>query len=138
MFKKYLAMSLVVLMFNSAGGGLLFAQTREDDKNAELTAKIKTKINKFGTGEKSKVKVEFRNQNQTNLKGYISAIDNDSFTVTDKKTGVTTRVDYTEVKKVNRPGLSTGVKIAIVAAVAVPVIILLRIYTIICNNEGGC
>ncbi|HVE57715.1 MAG TPA: hypothetical protein VNB22_12855 [Pyrinomonadaceae bacterium] len=136
MFKKYLVGSLIVLMFNLAGGGLLFAQTREDAKSAKLTAKIKTKVAKFGTGAKSKVKVEFRNQNQTDLKGYISAIDDDSFTVTDKKTGATTKIDYAQVKKVNRPGLSTGVKIAIAAAVAVPVIILLRIYLIYCHNEG--
>lgn len=136
MLKKYLVMSLIALVFNLAGGGLLFAQTREDAKNAELTAKIKTKVAKFGAGEKSKVKVELRNE--TKLKGYISAIETDSFTVTDKKTGATTKVDYAQVKKVNRPGLPVGAKIAIVAAIAVPAIVLLRIYLILCKNEGGC
>ncbi|MEP6901505.1 MAG: hypothetical protein ABJA66_07120 [Actinomycetota bacterium] len=135
MLKKYLVLSLIVLMFNLAGGRLIFAQT-QDDKNAKLTQKIKTKIAKFGTGKKVKVRVELRNQ--IKIKGYVSAIDDDSFTVTDKKTGTTTKVDYAQVKKVSRSGLSTGVKIAIIAAVAVPVIILLRIYMIICNNEGGC
>ncbi len=135
MFKKYLVLSLIVLVFNLAGGGSVFAQTK-DDKDAELTQKIKTKIAKVGAGEKSKVLVELRNQ--TKIKGYVGAIDDDSFTVIDKKTGSSTKVDYGEVKSVSRNGLSTGVKIAIVAAVAVPAIILLRILQIRCNNEGGC
>jgi hypothetical protein len=126
-------MSLIVLVLNLAGGNAVFAQT-QDNKNVE---KIKTKIAKIGTGEKSKVRVELLNQ--TKLKGYVSAIDNDSFTVTDKKTGTATKVDYAQVKKVmNGYGLSTAAKIGIGVGIAVPVAIVLTIFGIYCSNEGGC
>ncbi len=137
MFKKYLVMSLIVLMFNLAGGRLLFAQTQDDDKSAKLTAKIKTKVAKYGTGEKSKVKVELRNQ--TKIKGYISTIEDNSFTVTDKKTGTATKIEYAQVKKVmNGNGLSTAGKIGIAVGIAVPLAILLTIFGIRYCNESAC
>lgn len=135
MFKKYLVFALIVLTFNFAGGRLVFAQT-QSDKDAKKIQKIKTKVADYGTGEKSKVKVELRNQ--TKIKGYISAIDDDSFTVTDKKTGSTTKVDYAQVKKVSRNSLSTGVKIAIAVGIAVPVTVILTIFGLIYCNEQGC
>jgi hypothetical protein len=135
MFKKYLVLSLIVLMFNFAGGRLVFAQT-QDDKDAKKIQKIKTKVAEYGTGEKAKVRVELLNQ--TKIKGYISATDDDSFTISDKKTGATTKVDYAQVKKVSRNDLSTNTKIAIAVGIAVPVAILLTIFGIYCGNEGGC
>ena len=135
MFKKYLVFALIVLTFNFVGGRLVFAQT-QSDKDAKKIQKIKTKVADYGTGEKSKVKVELRNQ--TKIKGYISAIDDDSFTVTDKKTGSTTKVDYAQVKKVSRNSLSTGVKIAIAVGIAVPVTVILTIFGLIYCNEQGC
>jgi hypothetical protein len=137
MFKKYLVMSLIVLMFNLAGGRLLFAQTQDNDKSAGSTAKIKTKVAKYGTGEKSKVKVELHNQ--TKIKGYVSAIEDNSFTVTDKKTGTATRIEYAQVKKVmNDNGLSTAGKIGIAVGIAVPVAIILTLFGIRYCNESAC
>ena len=135
MFKKYLVFALIVLTFNFAGGRLVFAQT-QSDKDAKKIQKIKTKDADYGTGEKSKVKVELRNQ--TKIKGYISAIENDSFTVTDKKTGSTTKIDYAEVKNVNRNNLSTTAKIAIALGIAVPVTIILTLFGIYYCNEQAC
>ena len=135
MHKKYLAMFLIILLFNFAGGRVVFAQT-QDVEDAKLAAKIKTKVAKYGTGEKSKVSVGLRNQ--TKVKGYISAIDDDSFSVTDKKTGQTTKIAYVQVKKVNRPGLSTSAKIGIAVGIAVPVAIILTIFGIRYCNEQAC
>jgi hypothetical protein len=133
MFKKYLVMSLIVLMFNFAGGRLLFARTQEDDKSAESTAKIKTKVAEYRTGEKSRVRVQLRNQ--TKIKGYVSTIEDNSFTVTDKKTGTATKIEYAQVKKVmNGKGLSTAAKIGI----AVPVAIILTLFGIRYCNEQAC
>jgi small nuclear ribonucleoprotein (snRNP)-like protein len=135
MLKKYLAMSLIILMFNFAGSQLLIAQN-DKNKDDELAAKIKSKITKSGVGEKSKVKVELKNQ--TKLEGYVSAIEDDSFTVTDKKTGTSTEIKYDQVKKVSSKGLSTAAKIGIAVGIAVSVTILLTLLNIRCNNEGGC
>ncbi len=135
MLKKYLVLSLIVLVFNFAGGGSVFAQT-QSDKDAKKIQKIKSKVAKYGTGEKAKVKVSLRNQ--TKIKGYISAIEDDSFTVTDKKTGTTTKVDYAQVKDVSRNNLSTNAKIAIALGIAVPVTIILTLFGIYYCNESAC
>ena len=136
MFKKYLVLSLIVLVLNLACGGAIFAQT-QNDKDAQLIQKIKTKVAKYGKGEKAKVKVELRNQ--IKIKGYISAIDDDSFTVTDKKTGVATKVDYAQVKKVMKGnGLSTTAKIGIAVAIVAPIAIILTLFGIRYCNEFAC
>ncbi len=136
MLKKCLVLLLVVLVFNFAGGRLVFART-QNDKSAKLTQKIKTKVAKFGTGEKAKVKVELLNQ--TKIKGYISAIDDDSFTVTDKKTGAATKISYADTKKVmSGNGLSTAAKIGIAVGIAVPVTIILTLFGIQYCNEQAC
>jgi hypothetical protein len=133
MIKKSLVLSLIVLVLNFAGGTAAFAQTQDNKK----VQKIKTKVAKYGTGEKAKVKVELLNQ--TKIKGYISAIDDDSFTVTDKKTGAATKIDYANTKKVmSGGGLSTAAKIGIAVGIAVPVTILLTLFRIQYCNEQAC
>jgi len=81
--------------------------------------KIKAKVQKRGTGEKSRVKVKLANG--TEVKGYVSKIEETSFTVTDKKTGQTTAVLYADVQKIQGPGLSKGDKILIGVGVGVAV-----------------
>ena len=53
------------------------------------------------------------------VKGYISNIEETSFTVTDKKTGQTTTIPYADVRKIQGPGLSKGDKILIGVGVGV-------------------
>lgn len=88
--------------------------------------KTKAKLQKRGTGEKSQVKV--RLVNGAELKGYVSKIEESSFTVTDKKRGQTTTVPYVNVQKIQGPGTSKGAKIALVAlAVAVVVFVAIGV-----------
>ena len=82
-------------------------------------AKIKAKVQKRGTGEKSRVKVKL--VNGTEVKGYISRIEESSFALTNTKTGQTTTIPFTDVQKIRGPGLSTGSKVAIGIAVGVVV-----------------
>ncbi len=135
MYKKYLVLALIVLTLNLTGGRLLFAQT-QSDQDAKEIQKIKTKVAKYGTGEKAKVWVQLRNQ--TKIKGFISAIDADSFTVTDKKTGTTTAIDYAQVKNVSRSHISTTGKIIFAVAVAVPVTIFMILFGSYNCNEHAC
>jgi len=74
-------------------------------------AKMKAAVQKRGTGEKSKVKVTLGNG--TLVKGYISKIDDSSFDVNVAKAGQPTTIAYTDVLKVQGPGLSRGAKIGI-------------------------
>jgi hypothetical protein len=87
-------------------------------------AKIKRQVQKRGAGEKSRVKITLTNASE--IKGYISKIDVDSFAVTDQKGQVTT-VSYSEVQQVQGPGLIRGAKIGITAAVIVGVLVVVVI-----------
>jgi len=100
--------------------GTTQAQTRETPR----AANVKAKVQKRGIGEKSQVKVKL--VNGAEVKGYVSKIEESSFTVTDKKTGQTTTVPYADVQKVQGPGLSKGGKIALVA-IGVGVVALVAI-----------
>lgn len=81
----------------------------------EQAAKAKNEVQKRGIGERSRVKVTLRNK--TEVKGYISQIDADSFQVTDKKNGQSTTISYQDTMTVRTNGMSTVAKIAIGAGV---------------------
>ena len=85
-------------------------------------AAIRTEVRRRGAGEKSRVKVSLRDGSE--VKGYISKIDDSSFEVTDKKTGSSKSVAYVDVRKVQGPGLSSGVKIGIVVGVVALIIVI--------------
>lgn len=85
-------------------------------------AKVKAELHRRGTGQKTRVKVTLHNK--TELKGYVSKIDEASFEVTEKKTGHVTSVPCSDVEKIGRPGLSKAAKIKIVIGVAVVVAIV--------------
>jgi len=90
----------------------------EKTQQTSQAAKSKAEVQKRGTGEKSRVRVTFRNG--TELKGHISKIDDSFFEVTDQS-GKVTSIPYADAQKVRGPGLSKGAKIGIVVGVAVAV-----------------
>lgn len=122
MFKKLFSLLLVALLVNLAGMRLAYADSKEE-KQARFAEKVKANVLKLGTGEASRVKVKLRDQ--TKLEGYISAADDEGFTVTNSKTGMATAVAYPQVKSVKGNNLSTGAKIAIGAGIAAAVILLI-------------
>jgi hypothetical protein len=85
--------------------------------NAQQAEKVKMAIQQRGTGQKSKVKVKLRDK--TELKGYISQIDDTSFQLTDKKTLKVTTVAYDSVEKVGGPGMSGSTKTVIWVGIGV-------------------
>jgi len=121
MIKKFVSIILAVLLLN-AGMGIVYAKTntKKEERYAE---KVKQAIAKLGTGETAFVKVKLRDK--TNLEGFVSTIGDDSFVVTDGKTGVATTVAYPQVKKVKGNNLSTGAKIAIGVGIAVVVLVVI-------------
>jgi hypothetical protein len=122
MFKKILSLALVALLFNLVTMRVTYAAT-EAEKQARHAEKVKASILKLGTGEAALVKVKLRDK--TKLSGYISAAGEESFTITDAKTGVSTSVAYPQVKTAKGNNLSTGAKIAIGAGIAAAVILLI-------------
>jgi hypothetical protein len=85
-------------------------------------AKVKAQVQKRGVGEKSKVRVTLASG--TMVKGYIGKIEESSFDVNDSKTGKVTTVSYTDVQKIQGPGLSKVAKVGIVVAVGVAIVAL--------------
>ncbi len=121
MIKKFVSILLAVLLLN-AGMGTVYAKTNTE-KEARYAEKVKQAIAKLGTGEMALVKIKLRDK--TKLEGFVSAIGDDSFVVTDIKTGVATTVAYPQVKKVKGNNLSTGAKIAIGVGIAVAILVVI-------------
>ncbi len=96
MIKKFVSLILAVLLLN-AGMGTVYAKPNTE-KEARYAEKVKQAIAKLGTGETALVKIKLRDK--TKLEGFVSAVGDDSFGVTDIKTGVATTVAYPQVKKV--------------------------------------
>lgn len=118
MFKKYLSLAFICLLAFAANLQLINAQTNTS-KNAATVEKIKTTVAKRGTGEKARVRVKMLNG--TKMKGFISQSGDDSFTLTDSKTGQTSALAYSDVAQIKKPGLSTTSKILIGVGVGVAV-----------------
>jgi len=90
-------------------------------------------VQRRGIGEKSRVRVRLRDR--TEVKGYISKVDEDSFEVTDKKSGKMTSIGYGDVVEVHRQGMSKEAKILIVIGIAAAWIGIAT--ALACSSEGG-
>jgi hypothetical protein len=126
MSRKLIALSLVLILSNVAGVTSVYGTSKEE-KEARFAEKVRTNVLKLGTGERARVKVKLRDK--TKVEGYISAADDEGFSVTDSKTGTVTRVVYPQVKSVKGNNLSTGVKVAIGAGAAAVIIFLILWFT---------
>ena len=126
MFRKPVTVLLVTVMINLVGVRLAYADSREE-KQARFAEKIKANLLKLGTGEPAQVKVKLRDH--TKVEGYISAAGEETFTVTNRKTGVATTVAYPQVKSVQGNNLSTGAKIAIGVGIAAGIIFIILWFT---------
>lgn len=108
----------------------------ETDKQArqegERTQKIKAQAQRIGAGEQRKVRVEMKDKTQ--LAGYISKVDADSFTVTDT-TGKGTPVAYSDVLRIKKKGLSGGVGTGI--GIAIGAVIVAAVVTIVVLVQLG-
>lgn len=96
------------------------AHAHPQSNGVDNTAKIKSEVAKRLVNKKTRVKIKLLKGGE--LKGRIEQADDDSFTITQDKTGQKIELAYSEVDEVKgRGGLSTGAKIGIIAGVAVVV-----------------
>ena len=122
MFKHTFSIVVIfALLFGYVAVPTVAAESKAE-KEAAYTAKVKAQIAQFGTGPDARLSVKLRDK--TKLKGYLSAAKEDSFVITDLKTGATTEVPYADVAQAKGKHLSTGAIIAISAGVAVGVTLL--------------
>lgn len=120
--RKLLSIVLIGSVVFLASGGQALAQNSGQNE-AKALDKIKAKIAKLGVGEKARAQVKLRNGQK--IKGYVSNAGPNDFAFTVRKTGTTTTVAYADVVEVKKPGLSTGAKIGIAAAIGVGVLAVL-------------
>ena len=95
--------------------------------------KTKAEVQMRGTGERSRVRVKLRDG--TDLKGYVSKIEENSFEVTDRKTGKVTSIRYDDANEVQRQGMSRTTKILIVIGIVAAWIGIAT--ALACSSEGG-
>ena len=126
MFRKLVTLLLMAFVINLTGVRVAYADSREE-KQARFAEKVKANVLKLGTGESARVKVKLRDQ--AKLEGYISDAGAETFTITNRKTGVATTVAYPQVKSVQGNNLSTGAKIAIGVGIAAGLIFIILWFT---------
>lgn len=82
---------------------------------------VKRQIERRGVGERAKVTL----RDKTELKGYISRIDSESFELTENKTGRVTTIAFQDVARVRKPGMPVAAKAAIIGVtVAVSLVVV--------------
>ena len=114
MLKRFLSIVLTGVLVFSGGALHVFAQTLTDSRDAE---KVKAEVVKRGTNEKKRVRVKMLNGSK--LKGYISQIGDESFTIISSKNKQPTVIAYRDAKKVEGGGLPGGAKLGIIIGAAV-------------------
>jgi hypothetical protein len=120
----------MALLAGSFGLQTAFGQSATYDAQA---SKARAKVESLGNNARVEVKL----RDKTKVKGYVSAIAADSFTVSDSRTGTTTTVAYNEVDEVKKPGggLSTRTWIIIGAAAVGTVVTSIIVKPAFC--DGG-
>jgi hypothetical protein len=115
--------ALIVTTFGILQAGAQTANPSAGTENAQIIDKTRAKVERIGIGQDARVEVKLRDN--TRVKGYISAASQDSFSVTDRKTGAVQTIAYSdavEVKK-HKGGLSTRSWI-IIGGVAAAIVIV--------------
>jgi hypothetical protein len=133
LFKKIIAVGLAGILISMAlGTQSIYAGTKEA-KDTQLE-KIRAGIYKLGVGKDARIEVKLRDK--TALKGYISQVSEDSFTVTDLETEASSVVTYPNVTQVKGHNLTTRTKVIIGVAIAVGVgIFLYMIRGAFCDGQ---
>ena len=124
MLRKSLSFVLVILLLNIVGTSSAYASSN-GEKEARLAQKIKENINRLGTGKDARVEIKL--QDKTKLKGYISQISENSFTIVDEKTRNAIEVSYSKAKQVKGNNLSTGIKIAIGVGIVIAIVAIIAV-----------
>ena len=137
MFRRALAVMISGILVSSAiGYQPARAQTTEATRAAEETRATVQRL-----GVDTKTRVEVRMQDGTRLRGSISAAGEDTFTITDSKSGQPRTVAYADVARVKKSGggLSARTWIIIGAAAVTAVIVgVTVIEPVLCDGGAGC
>ena len=141
MFKRTFAVLISVMILATS---LAFQPVQaQGARDANAAAKARLKIESLGVGSNARVDVKLLDG--TRLKGYVSAREQDSFTVTESKTSASSVVRFDEVaeaKKAGGGGISSKSWIIIGSAIAGAVVTWIIIKPVLCDggaqSRGPC
>lgn len=109
MFRRTFAMILSgILLLTAMGLQRVGAQSANHAANdSQAIEKIRTKVQKFGVGGSPRVEIKLYDQSQ--LKGYITEVGQEAFTVVDSK-GSSRTVSYADTATVKKASSGLSVK----------------------------
>lgn len=124
MLRKYISITLIVVLLNLFFAASGFANTNEE-KKAATAEKVKAGILKLGTGPDAKVEVKL--YDKTTVRGYVREATSDKFVVVDSKTAIATEVPYQNVKQVKGNNHSKSVKFVIGLGILIGVLVVIAV-----------
>ena len=126
---------LMLMMGLLSAGMVLEAAQAQTSRDAELAAKARAKVAKIGVGQTAKVEVKLRDE--SGIKGYVSDVQQDSFTVVERDTGIARNIVYADALEVKRSssGVSTKGWAIIGAAAAGAIVTWIVVKPALC--DGG-
>ena len=113
MLKKLTSFVVAALLCHAAATPVAAAAPAPE--GAQSVEKVKAGVAKRA-GKKKRVTVEM--QDGSKMKGYVSQAGDDSFTLTDAKTGQATTLNYRDVSKVKGQGMASWKKFTIIGVSA--------------------
>jgi hypothetical protein len=125
------------LAIQSAAAAASFGQeaVQLPPQQSAQAAKVKAKVQKHGTNDWSRMTVTLLDKSEQ--KGRITEIGEDSFSLTDQKTGQMTTISYADVKSIRTSGLSDRAKVTI-GVVTVVVVAAGVIAFAVAHTKGPC
>ena len=134
MFKRNLALMLVgPLILSLTLTPAVSAQSKPEPEAVQI-AKLKAKLAKFGTSQKTKLEVTLRDTSKRS--GHLSQLKDESIVLTDAKTGADTEIAFANIADAKKSGLSTEAKIALISIGAAVLEVLIFFKT--CGNPDVC
>ncbi len=118
---------LLIAVLTLNGNGFAFqtsapsAGSQTQASQVKQAAKAKAEVQRRGVGEQSRVRVSLHDG--TEVKGYISKVEENSFEVTDRKNGKVVAISYQDVNKVKGPGLSKTAQIIICVGIVIGIVV---------------
>ena len=112
-----------------------FPVTTRAQSATEVAQKARTSATRLGVNPDRRVEVKLRDK--TKLKGYISAVGQDSFTLTDPRSGASQTVAYTDVSEIKRAssGWSTKTWLILGGVATAAIVTFIAVKPAVC--DGG-
>lgn len=115
MITRTLTVAIACVLMVTLGTVSLVSAKPRGDKERELTEKVKAGVLSLGVGPETKVEVKLRDK--TKVSGSIAEANDESFVVSDNKSGARTTVAYGDVAKVKGNNWATKKTIVVTAVI---------------------